>query len=323
MITRRRFTVIAAASTLAPTIVGPAASAQSWPAHFVRFIVPFPAGVAPDIGCRVLAARLSEIWGQQAVVENKPGAGGNIGTETVARAAADGYTVLMAAFTHAVNVSLYRSIGHDPVADFQPVTLLSYQPCVMIVPNSSPVQSVTDFINYAKANPGKTTYASAGHGTSPHLCGELFKRMAGIEMTHVPYRTGAQQDLIAGHVDVMFAVAPFDLLRAGHARGLAVTTAKRVSTAPELPTLAESGLAGFDVAPWWGLFLPAKTAPDVVARIHADTVGVLAEPAIQKRMQDLGSIIVGSAPDELARYLRAEMAKWGPLIRDANIRLDG
>ena len=323
MITRRRFAVIAAASTLAPTIVGRGASAQSWPAHFVRFIVPFPAGVAPDIGCRVLATRLSEIWGQQAVVENKPGAGGNIGTETVARAAADGYTVLMAAFTHAVNVSLYRSIGYDPVADFQPVTLLSYQPCVMIVPNASPVQSVADFINYAKANPGKTSYASAGHGTSPHLCGELFKRMAGIEMTHVPYRTGAQQDLIAGHVDVMFAVAPFDLLRAGHARGLAVTTAKRVSAAPELPTLAESGLAGFDVAPWWGLFLPAKTPPDVVARLHADTVGVLAELAIQKRMQDLGSIIVGSAPDELARYLRTEMAKWGPLIRDANIRLDG
>jgi tripartite-type tricarboxylate transporter receptor subunit TctC len=147
--------------------------------------------------------------------------------------------------------------------------------------------------------------------------------MTGIEMTHVPYRTGAQQDLVAGHVDVMFAVAPFELLRAGHARGLAVTTAKRVSAAPELPTLAESGLAGFDVAPWWGLFLPAKTAPEVAARLHSDTVAVLAEPAIQKRMQDLGSIPVGSTPKELAQYLQAEMAKWGPVIRDANIRLDG
>jgi tripartite-type tricarboxylate transporter receptor subunit TctC len=322
MISRRHFAVIAA-STLASALVGRAASAQPWPSRFVRFVVPFPAGVAPDIGCRVLAARLSEVWGQQAVVENKPGAGGNIGTETVARSAADGYTVLMAAFTHAVNVSLYRSIGYDPVADFQPVTLLSYQPCVMIVPNASPVHSVADFINYAKANRGKTTYASAGHGTSPHLCGELFKRVAGIEMTHVPYRTGAQQDLVAGRVDVMFAVAPFDLLRAGHTRGLAVTTANRVSAAPELPTLAESGLAGFDVAPWWGLFLPAKTPPDVVARLHADTIGVLAEPAIQKRMQDLGSVPVGSTPEELARLLQTEMAKWGPLIRDANIRLDG
>jgi tripartite-type tricarboxylate transporter receptor subunit TctC len=229
----------------------------------------------------------------------------------------------MAAFPHAVNVSLYRSIGYDPVADFQPVSLLSYQPCVMIVPNASPVQSVADFISYAKANRGKISYASAGHGTSPHLCGELFKRMTGIEMTHVPYRTGAQQDLVAGHVDVMFTVASFELLRAGHARGLAVTTAQRVPAAPELPTLAESGLPGFNVAPWWGLFLPAKTAPAVVARLHSDATAVLAEPAIQKWMQDLGSTTVGSTPEELARHLQAEIAKWGPVIRDANIRLDG
>jgi tripartite-type tricarboxylate transporter receptor subunit TctC len=215
-----------------------------------------------------------------------------------------------------VNVSLYRSIGCDPAADFQPVTLLSYQPCVMIVPNASPVMSVADFISYANANRGKISYASAGHGTSPHLCGELFKRMTGIEMTHVPYRTGAQQDLVAGHVDVK-------LLRAGLARGLAVTTAQRVATAPELQTLAESGLAGFDVAPWWGLFLPAKTAPAVVARLHSDATAVLAEPAIQKRMQDLGSTTIGSTPEELARHLQAEIAKWGPVIRDANIRLDG
>jgi tripartite-type tricarboxylate transporter receptor subunit TctC len=323
MITRRRFAAIAAASTLAPVLAGRAARAQAWPARHVRFVVPFPAGTAPDLGCRVLAARLSSKWGQQAVVENKPGAGGNVGTEMVARSAPDGHTVLMAAFTHAVNGFLYRSTGYDPVADFQPVTLLSHQPCVMIVPNASPVRSVADFIKYAKANPGKISYASAGHGTSPHLCGELFKRMTGIDMTHVPYRTGAQQDLVAGHVDVMFAVAPFDLLRAGQVRGLAVTTAKRVTAAPELPTIAESGQPGFDVAPWWGLFLPAKTAPAIVARLHADTIAVLAEPEIQQRMQDLGSVTIGSTPEDLARYLQAEMAKWGPVIRDANIRVDG
>jgi len=185
-------------------------------------------------------------------VENKPAAGGNVGTEAVARAAPDGYTVLMAAFTHTVNVSLYRSIGYDPVADFQPVTLLSCQLCVM-----TPVRSVAEFISYANVNRGKISYGSAGHGTSPHRCGELFKRMTDIEMTHVPYRNGARQ--------------------------------RR-----ELPTLAESGLAVFDVAPWWGLFLPAKTAPEVVARLHSDTVAALAEPAIQKRMQDLGSIQVNS-----------------------------
>jgi tripartite-type tricarboxylate transporter receptor subunit TctC len=322
MITRRSFAALAAASALAPAFVARAAFAQAWPTRFVRFVVPFPAGVAPDIGCRVLAARLSEIWGQQAIVENRPGAGGNVGTETVARAVPDGYTVLMAAFPHAVNVSLYRSIGYDPVGDFQPVTLMSYQPCVMIVPNASPVRSVADFISHAKANRGKISYGSAGHGTSPHLCGELFKRMTGIEMTHVPYRTGAQQDLIAGHIDVMFSVAPFELLRAGHARGLAVTTAKRAPATPDLPTLAESGLAGFDVAPWWGLFLPARTAPEVVARLHSDAIAALAEPAIRKRMHDLGSTIVGSTPEELAQYLQAEIAKWGPVIREANIRID-
>src|SRR6185436_8152020 len=209
MIARRRFAAIAASSIFAPPLVGRAARAQAWPTRYVRFIIPFPAGTAPDIGCRLIAARLSEIWGQQAVVENKPGAGGNLGTEGAARSAPDGYTVLMAAFTHAVNVFLYRSTGYDPVADFEPVTLLSQQPCVMIVPNSSPAHSVADIIAYARANRGKITYASGGYGSSPHLCGELFKRMTGIEMTHVPYRTGAQQDLIAGHVDVMFAVAPF------------------------------------------------------------------------------------------------------------------
>jgi tripartite-type tricarboxylate transporter receptor subunit TctC len=323
MITRRSFATIGAASALAPALVSRAALAQPWPTRFVRFIVPFPAGVAPDVGCRVLSARFSEMWGQQAVVENKPGAGGNIGTGTVARSAPDGYTVLMAAFTHAVNVFLYRSIGYDPVADFEPVTLLSHQPCVMIVPNSSPVQSVADFISYAKANRGRISYASGGHGTSPHLCGELFKRMTDIEMTHVPYRTGALEDLIAGRVDVMFAVAPFGILRAGQARGVAVTTAKRIAAAPELPTVAESGLPGFDVAPWWGLFLPAKTAPAIVAKLHADAIAVLAEPDIQRKMQDLGSTPVGSTPEELSRYLQAEMAKWGPVIRDANISLDG
>ena len=323
MITRRQFAAIAATSIFAPPLGGRVALAQTWPTRHVRFIVPFPAGTAPDIGCRLITARLSEKWAQQAVVENKPGAGGNLGTEAAARSTPDGHTVLMAAFTHAVNVFLYRSIGYDPVVDFEPVTLLSQQPCVMIVPNSSSARSVAAFIAHAKANRGKISYASAGHGSSPHLCGELFKRMTGIEMTHVPYRTGAQQDLIAGHVDVMFAVAPFDLMRAGHARGLAVTSAKRVTAAPDLPTITESGVPGFDVAPWWGLFMPAKTPRNIVDKLHGDTIAVLTQPDIQKKMQDLGSTPVGSTPEELSRYLKAEMAKWGPVIRDANISVDG
>ena len=193
----------------------------------------------------------------------------------------------------------------------------------MIVPNTSPVKSVSDFISNAKANRGRISYASAGHGTSPHLCGELFKRMSGIVMTYVPYRTGAQQDLVAGHVDVMFAVARFDLLRAGHARGLAVTTASRVAAAPELPTMAEIRPGRLRRRPMVGTVSAARTASATVARLHADTMTVLAEPEIQKRMQDLGSAPVGSTPEELARHLQAEIARWGTVIRDANIRIDG
>jgi tripartite-type tricarboxylate transporter receptor subunit TctC len=321
LINRRRFVELAAGTACAATFITHS-SAQAWPTRFVRFIVPFPAGTGPDAVTRLLAARLSEMWGQQVVVENKLGAAGNVGTEAVARSAPDGYTVLMAAFTHAVNLFLFRSIGYDPVADFDPVTLVSEQPCVMIVPNSSPAHSVADFIAHAKANKGKISFASAGHGTSPHLCGELFKRMTGIEMVHVPYRTGAQQDLIAGHVDVMFAVAAFNIVRAGQARGLAVTGTKRSTAAPELPTVAEAGVMGFDVSAWWGLFLPAKTPHAIIAKIHADTISALAESGIKKTMQELGSTAVGSTPEDLSRYLKAEMAKWGPVIREAKITID-
>lgn len=324
IITRRCFAAITAAVGIAPAIgldVRPVL-AQQWPTRPVHFVVPFPAGVAPDIGCRIITARLADVWTQQAVVENKPGAGGNLGTETVARSAPDGSTVLMAAFTHAVNVFLYKSLGYDPIADFAPVTLLSEQPCVMIVPNSSPVHSVAEFIAYAKANRGKVTYASAGHGTSPHLCGELFKRITGIEMTHVPYRAGAQQDLIAGHVDVMFAVAPFNLLNAGQVRGLAVTTAKRITAAPDLATLAESGLRDFDVAPWWGFLVPARTSAGIVEKLRADTVGVLGEPEVRQKMESLGSTVLGSSPEDFSTRLKTEMAKWGPIIRDAHITMN-
>jgi tripartite-type tricarboxylate transporter receptor subunit TctC len=324
MINRRRLIELAAATVVTPALAT-AASAQTWPTRFVRLIVPFGAGAAPDVGARLIAARLSEIWGQQVIVENKPGAAGNIGTEAVARSAPDGYTVLMAAFTYAVNPFLYRSIGYDPVADFAPVTLVSLQPCVMVVPNSSPVHSVREFIAHAKTNKGKITYGSGGHGTSPHLCGELFKRMTGVEMMHVPYRSGVQQDLVAGRIDVLFAVGAtgFTLMRAGQARALAVTGTKRVDAAPELPTVAESGVPGFDVSPWWGFFVPAHTAPAVVAKIHADAVVVLADVGTRRKFAELGITPVGSTPEELSRYIRAEMDKWGPIIRDARITIDG
>jgi tripartite-type tricarboxylate transporter receptor subunit TctC len=322
--TRRRFMALALGSGLGAAIPF-RTSAQEWPARFVRIVVPFPVGAPPDIASRMIASRLSEMWGQQVVVENRPGAGGNIGTAAVARANSDGYTVLMAAFTHAVNTFLYGSTGYDPIADFEPVTLVSEQPCVMIVPNASPAQSVSEFVAYAKSSKRNLTFASAGHGTSPHLCGELFKRRTGIEMVHVPFTVGAQQDLMAGRVDVMFAVGAsgISLGASGRARVLAVTTARRVAAAPEVPTLAESGLPGFDVAPWWGLFVPARTPASIIAKMNAATVATLAEPAVRAKLESLGSSAVGSTPSELARYLKNEMAKWGPVIRDARITLDG
>ena len=300
-------------------------AAQEWPARFLRVVVPFPVGAPPDVASRLIASRLSEIWGQQVLVENRPGAGGNIGTVAVAHASPDGYTVLMAAFTHAVNLFLYGSTGYDPIADFEPVTLVSEQPCVMIVPNASPAHSVSDFIAYAKSSKRTLTFASAGHGTSPHLCGELFKRRTGIEMMHVPFTAGAQQDLIAGRVDVMFAVGAsgISLGLSGRARILAVTSTSRVAAAPDVPTLAESGLPGFDVAPWWGLFVPARTPAAIIAKINTATVATLAEPPVKAKLESLGSTPVGSTPSALAKYLKNEMSKWGPVIRDARITLDG
>jgi tripartite-type tricarboxylate transporter receptor subunit TctC len=293
-----------------------------WPTRFVRLIVPFAAGGANEAFARNLAARLSEIWGQQVVVENKPGAGGNIGADAAARAEPDGYTMLIASFPHAVARFLYPSLSYDLVAGFAPVTLIGLTPNLMVVPNSSPARSVAEFIAHAKAS--KLAFASSGVGTSIHLSGELLKRVAGINMTHVPYRGGAPAvaDLIPGRVDLMFNVMSSVLpqVRAGQMRGLAVTTPQRVAAAAEFPTFAEAGLPGFEVTGWFGFFVPAKTPPEIVAKIHADTARALADTALRGRLEELGIVVVGSTPAELAAFLKTEMEKWGPVIKEAGIR---
>jgi len=326
MIDRRRLISLAAASALVPSfITRPAyAQAQAWPRRFVRLVAPFPAGGGTDAVARVLANRLSEVWGQQMVIENKGGAGGNIAFEMVARSDPDGYTVLITALNFVINRFLYASIGYDAEADFAPVSLICQYPNLMVVPNSSPAKSVMEFIAYAKANRGKITFASSGTGTSTHLSGELFKRMAGIEMTHVPYRgvALALNDVIPGRIDVMFNTMAGVLqhARSGQLRGLAVTTAKRFPTAPEYPTVAEAGVPGFDVASWYGFFFPAKTPPEIVRKLQADTVAVLAEPAIKEKLEQLGVGIIGSTPDELAAQVRLEAERWGPVIKAAGIK---
>jgi tripartite-type tricarboxylate transporter receptor subunit TctC len=331
MVTRRGLAGLLTASALAPVLTaGPAwaqaSPVQSWPNRFVRLVVPFPAGGGTDAVARILAERLSELWGQQMVIENKGGAGSNIGAEAVARADPDGYTVLVGSLPLAVNRYLYPSLAYDPIVDFAPVTLICLYPNLMVVPNSSPVKSVKEFIAHAKANSGKITFASSGTGTSTHLSGELFKRMTGIEMTHVPYRgvALALNDVIPGRVDVMFntMAGVLQQVRAGQLRGLAVTTPERFPTAPEFPTVAET-VPGFDVSSWYALFVPAKTPAAIVRKLHADTVAVLAEPAVRNKLERVGVMVVGSTPEQLAAQLKSETELWGPVIKAAGIKPEG
>src|SRR3954449_3452201 len=325
MLTRRRFVGLAAA-VAAPSILATRASSSDWPAKPVRVVVPFTPGGSTDITARLIGNRMQEVWGQTVVVENKPGAGGNIAADMVAHAEPDGYTILISGPGMATNKFLYPQLSYDSVADFAPVTLLITQPNMMCVPNSSPARSVQEFIAYCNDNRGKVTYASSGNGTTLHLSGELFKRLANVEMTHIPYRGGAPaiNDLIPGRVDVIFDNMPSILshVKGGSLRGLAVTTKERVTATPEIPTIAESGVPGFDVFSWFGFFVPAKTPPDVIARINADTNAALVYAPVKSRFEELGADPKGSTPAELAAFLQSEIAKWGPVIREAKIRVD-
>ena len=323
MLARRRFLACAAALA-APAIIR-GARADTYPSRVVRLVVPFPPGGAVDAAARIIANRLSEMWGRQMMIENRGGAGGNIAAQAVLNAEADGYTVFIASIGHAINQFIYPSIGYNPVTDFSPVTLMCVYPNIMAVPNSSPDHSVADFIARAKADPGKVTYASSGVGTSLHLCGELFKRLANVNLTHIPYRGAgpALTDLIPGRVDAIFANFPstLPLVLDGRVRGVAVTTAQRQPEVPDLPAIAET-VPGYDVSSWFALFVSAKTPPDLVARLNADAVAALRTPAVTERYAQLGARVVGSTPAELATFLKAEMDRWGPVIKAAGITLD-
>jgi tripartite-type tricarboxylate transporter receptor subunit TctC len=328
MLNRRRFVSFAAAAVAAPSILSSRASGAgaAWPVKPVRVVVPFAPGGSTDITARLVGNRLQEVWGQSVVVENKPGAGGNIGADMVAHSDPDGYTIFIVGPGMATNKFLYPQLSYDPVGDFAPVTLLITQPNIMCVPNSSPAKSVKEFIAYCNENKGKVTYASSGNGTTLHLGGELFKRLAKVEMTHIPYRGGAPaiNDLIPGRVDVIFDNVPSIIshVRSGTVRGLAVTTMERIAILPDMPTIAESGVPGFDVSSWFGFFVPVKTPQDVIAKINADTNAALAHPSVKPRFDDLGAVPKGSTPAELAAFLKSEIDKWGPVIQEAKIRVE-
>jgi tripartite-type tricarboxylate transporter receptor subunit TctC len=329
MLTRRHLIALSAAPALAPNLFVRAARAQNpkgdFPNKPVRLIVPVAAGGPTDIVARMLAEKLSKMWGQQVVIENKGGAGTNIGNEYVAQSDPDGYTVLFATASLAVNSSLYRSLNYDPIADFAPVSLVTELAYFVFVPNSSPAHSIKEFIDYAKSRPGKLTIASPGTGSAPFLAEMLFLQMADLKMTHVPYRgaSPAFTDLIPGRIDCYFGSGTLlSYARSGQVRVLATTGAKRDAAAPDVPTIAEAGVRGYDVTAWQALFVPAKTPPAIVRKISADTNAALADPAIKDKLAQTGYVAEGSSPEELEQLLKSEIAKWSAVIKSMGIKID-
>ncbi len=322
--------VVSAFCAIAMLTVAPLALAQgaaSYPAKPIRLVVPFPAGGTTDILARAVAQKLSEAWGQQVIVDNRPGAGGNIGSDLVAKSAPDGYTLLMGTVgTHAINPSLYAKMPYDHVKDFAPVILVAGVPNVLVVNPSLPVHSVQELIAYAKANPGKLNFASSGNGTSIHLSGELFKTMTGVQMTHIPYKGSAPAltDLVGGQVELMFDNLPSSLpfIKAGRLRALAVTSGTRAAALPDLPTLAESGLAGFEASSWFGVLAPAGTPRDIVAKLNGAIATWLASPEAREKLSSQGAIAAGGTPDAFARHIAAETVKWAKVVKASGAHVD-
>ena len=323
---RRAMLGLGALTMLAGWMPGPAGAQSEYPSRPITLVVPFPAGGSTDLVARLVAAGMVKSLGQQIVVENRGGAGGNIGSAAVARGEPDGYTILMGTVaTHALNPALYKKMPYDAVKDFAPISLLAFIPNVLVVNNDFPAKSVAELIDLLKANPGKYSYASSGNGTPLHLSGELFKSMAGVDMAHVPYKGAgpALVDVMGGHVPIMFDNLPPSLehIRAGNLRGLAVTTKERAPAIPELPTIAET-LPGYETYSWNAFFAPAGTPKPVIDRLNAAALAALADPEIAAKLKDLSTIVVGSTPEQLATHVQAELAKWAPVVKASGAQLD-
>jgi tripartite-type tricarboxylate transporter receptor subunit TctC len=325
MLSRRHVIALSAAQIAAPALFIRAAQAGAYPDRPVRLLVPVAAGGPTDLVARMLAEKLSQMWGQKVVVENRGGAGTNIGNEMIARSTPDGYSLLFATASLAVNASLYRSLSYDAIADFAPVSLATTLPYFAFVPNSSKAHSIKDLIALAKANPGKMTLASPGTGSAPHLAGALFLQMAKIEMTHVPYRGAAPalNDLIPGRVDCYFGSgALLSNWRSGQLRALATTGAKSDPAAPELPPIAEAGVPGYEVIGWQAVFAPAKTPPAIVQKLSADITKALADPPIKDKLAKSGYVCGGSSPEEMGKLLKDEIDKWSGVIKSVGIKIN-
>ena len=303
------------------------AHAQAWPAKPIKYVVPFAPGGTTDILARTIGEKLALALGQPVVIENKPGAGGGVGADFTAKAAPDGYTIMGGTIsTHAINASLYDKLPYDPVKDFVPITLLARVPNMLVVNPAVPAKNVTELIALLKANPNKYTFASSGNGTSQHLSGELFKAMAGVDMQHIPYKGSppALQDVVGGQVTMTFdnITTALPLAKAGRLRALAVTTATRSAVAPEVPTLAESGLPGFEVGSWQGVFAPSGTPPDIVKRLNTEIVKILNLPDVKEKLTGLGAEPVGNTSEEFSAMVKSEVVKWAEVVKKSGAKVD-
>ena len=302
-----------------------AGNAQGYPGKPVRIVVPFPPGGGTDIGTRILAQKLSEAWGQSVVVENKAGAAGIVGTELTARAAPDGYTLMMGNIgTHAINLSLYKKLPYDPVRDFAPVSQIAGLPLFLLVHPSVPATSTTELVTLLKGKPGQYDYSSSGSGGSMHVAAELFKSMAGVRIVHIPYKGGgpAVADLLAGQVKISFATVLETLqhVKSGKVRALAVTSSRRSLAAPEYPTIAESGLPGYESTSWLALFAPTGTPKEVVAKVAADAGRVMNTSEVRERFVAQGADPIGSTPEQLSSVLARDIAKYAKVMQDSGTR---
>jgi len=303
------------------------AHAQTYPAKPVRFIVPFPPGGPTDIMGRLAAQRLTEAWGVQVVADNRAGAGGNIGSELCAKSPPDGYTICMMTVAQSISPSIYPKLGFDPLKDFAPVTLMATLPSLLMVHPSLPVKNVKELVALAKAKPATLTYASTGNGTSPHMLMEMFKWMAGgINLVHVPYKgaSPAMIDQISGQIDVAFstAIAALPFVQQGKVRAIAVSTKDRFAPLPDLPTVEQGGIKGYDGSSWQGVVMPANTPRDMIAKANAELVKMLKSPDMKETILLQGGIAIGNSPDEFAAYMKSEIDKWAKVAKAANVRVE-
>jgi tripartite-type tricarboxylate transporter receptor subunit TctC len=309
------------AACLAVALVGmTAAHAQpTYPQKPIRLVVPFPPGGGTDILARLFGQKLSETLGQPIIIDNRGGAGGTIGTDIAAKAPSDGYTLILVSGSHAINPGLYQKLPYDSVNDFAPITQIATSPGILVVNPSLPVKSVKDLIALARAKPGQINYASAGSGTPPHLAGELFKVMAKIDMVHVPYKGNAPAftDVIGGQVSLIFPTMPYAMpfIKFGKLRPIAVTSAKRSPAAPDIPTIAESGLPGYEATSWYGILAPARTPPQIVTRLHEVLVSVIGAPDMKDKLAAQGLDPVGNTPQQFAAVIKSEIAKWAKVVK--------